>query len=321
VKIYVDLALSPDALALLREGTAGHELIFPSKPATSVLAKPEPDPQFASAEIAFGQPDTDAIEKAEHLKWIHVSSSGITRYDNDRFRALMAARRVAVSNSAGVYCEACAVHMFSFIVAQARKLPVSLQTREPNGSPVWNALRHASSTLRGETVLILGYGAIGKRLAELLRPLGVQLMAYRRKARGDEGMPVVTLAELPGALQQAQHVVNILPDSEHTRHFFNTGRFASIKAGAVFYNIGRGSTVDQNALVAALRSGHLQAAWLDVTDPEPLPDDHPLRHEPNCYITPHVAGGHPHEVVSLVRHFLENFQRFTRGEPLTDRVM
>jgi phosphoglycerate dehydrogenase-like enzyme len=98
-------------------------------------------------------------------------------------------------------------------------------------------------------------------------------------------------------------------------------RFAQMKPGAVFHNIGRGTTVDQDALLAALRSGHLGAAWLDVTEPEPLSADHPLRGEPGCFITPHIAGGHADESGTLVRHFLANFQRYLAGSPLLDRIM
>jgi phosphoglycerate dehydrogenase-like enzyme len=321
VKIFVDLALPPGALDLLRAGTSGHHLLFPLAPASSVLAKPELDPQLASAEIAFGQPHPDAIAAAKQLKWIQVSSSGITRYDNPQFRAFVKQRGILVSNSATVYCEACAVHVLSFMLAQARNLPLALQTRAASGTPPWNELRQSSTTLRGETILILGFGAIGKYLAQLLVPFGAKVLAYRRVPRGDEGVPVIVDADLPAALSQASHVVNILPDSAETRHFFNAARLATVKTGAVLYNIGRGTTVDQNALLDALRSGRLRAAWLDVTEPEPLPADHPLWHEPNCFMTPHVAGGHPNEAETLVRHFVENFARFTRGEPLVDRVM
>ena len=90
-------------------------------------------------------------------------------------------------------------------------------------------------------------------------------------------MPVITEEQLAGALAGADHVVNILPDSAATRHFFDADRFAAIKPGAIFYNIGRGTTVNQDALLEALRSGRIAAAWLDVTEPEPLPDEHPLR--------------------------------------------
>jgi phosphoglycerate dehydrogenase-like enzyme len=320
LRIYVDLAMPPDALELLRAGTGGHELIFPAKP-IGVLGKAERDPRFATVEVAFGQPDTEAVAEAARLRWIHVSSAGITRYDTPEFRALATGRGIAVSNSSGVYDEPCAVHVLSFLLAQARKLPLGLRTRAANGTAEWNAVRAASRTLRDESVLILGYGAIGHRLVDLLRPLGVKLVAHRRQPRGDEGVPVVTEAGLPAALAAADHVVNILPENAGSRQFFDAARFAAMKPGAVFYNIGRGATADQDALLAALRSGQVGAAWLDVTEPEPLPDDHPLWAEPNCFITPHVAGGHRDEAQTLVRHFVTNLERFTLGEALLDRVM
>jgi phosphoglycerate dehydrogenase-like enzyme len=321
-RIFVDFAAPPAALELLREGTTRHQLVFPQRLASSVLTKTAHDPQFATADVAFGQPDPRAIAKAGQLKWIHVSSSGITRYDNPKFRALMAERKIVVTNSASVYKEACAVHALAFMLAQARKLPLTLKARTAEGTRDWQAIRGSSGTLRGETVLILGYGAIGRRLAELLRPFDMKVIAYRRKARGDEGVPVITEDRLAHTLaSEADHIVNILPDSAETRHFFNRTRFATIKPGAIFYNIGRGATVNQDALLGALRSGRIGAAWLDVTEPEPLPDGHPLWAEPNCFITPHVAGGHIDEAMTLVRHFLKNLERFVRGDPLLDRVM
>ena len=321
MNIFVDLEMPTSALEILRAGTAGHQLIFPKMPTASVLAKATPDPQFASAEIAFGQPDLAAIANAPHLKWIHVSSSGYTRYDTPAFRTLATERKIAFTNSAGVYQEACAVHVLSFMLAQARNLPAALSARVANATPLWNQLRATSSTLRGETVLILGYGSIGRRLVELLQPFGMNFLAYRRVARGDENIPVVTGDQLTDALHRANHIVNILPESVETRNFFDAPRLAQIKRGAVFYNIGRGATVDQDALADALRTGHIKSAWLDVTDPEPLPDGHPLYLLPNCHITPHLAGGQPREADALVRHFIGNFQRFVNREPLLDRVI
>jgi phosphoglycerate dehydrogenase-like enzyme len=321
LRIFVDFAVSPQVIELLQEGTKGHELVFPKAPITSVLTKSEHDPQFATVDIAFGQPEPAAVAEAERLKWLHVSSSSITRYDNPPFRTLMAERKIPVTNSASVYNEACAVQALSFMTAQARQLPQALESRAANGTKEWHQLRGSCGTLRGETVLILGYGAIGKRLAELLRPFDAKVMAYRRKPRGDEGVPVIAEPQLPDALARADHIVNILPDSAATRHFFDAARFAMCKPGAMFYNIGRGATVNQDALLDVLRSGQVGAAWLDVTEPEPLPEAHPLRKEPNCFITPHIAGGHAGEAKTLVRHFLKNFERFARGEPLLDQVM
>lgn len=321
LKIFIDFTPSSGALEELVEGTRGHELIFTKSPSTSVLVQAESDPRFAGADVAFGQPTLDMIEGAGNLKWIHVSSAGITRYDTPEFRGQMEVRKIPVTNSSSVYNEACALHALSFILAQARDLPRALNTRAAAGTETYRALREASSPLRGDTVLILGYGAIGRRLVELLTPLGMKIFAHRRKARGDEGVPVITETDLPGMLAQADHVVNILPDSSATRHYFNAARFATLKPGAIFYNIGRGSTVDQNALLETLQNGRLGAAWLDVTEPEPLPEGHPLLSEARCFITPHVAGGHRDETGTLVRHFLANLHRFTRGEALLDRVM
>ena len=122
-------------------------------------------------------------------------------------------------------------------------------------------------------------------------------------------------------LAKADHVINLLPGAAGTERYFDSRRIGLIKPGAIFYNIGRGSTVEPSALLSALKSGRLSAACLDVTDPEPLPPDHPLWTAPNCYITPHTASGHAGEPERLVRHFLDNLRRFIRGEPLTDRVM
>jgi phosphoglycerate dehydrogenase-like enzyme len=227
-RIFTDFAATPEALELLQAGTKEHELIFAKTPVSSVLVTADQDPQFATVDIAFGQPDPEAIAEAKHLKWVQISSSGITRYDNLQFRALVAERKIAVSNSAGVYNEACALHALSFITAQTRQLPRALKSHAATGTTDWQQLRGSCGTLRGETVLILGYGAIGKRLAELLRPFDMKLIAYRRKPRGDEGVPVITEQQLPDALGEAYHIVNILPDSAETRQFFNAARFAMI---------------------------------------------------------------------------------------------
>ncbi len=322
LRIFTDIAASAATMQLLREGTSGHQLLLAETRATSVLEQTPPDPQLFSADIAFGQPDPEALAHAHELKWLQISSSSITRYDNPDFRAWITAHGIVVCNSASVYAEACAEHALAFMLAQSRLLPQSLATRAAGGSDLWHRLRGASVPLRGQTVLIVGFGAIGKRLCELLNPFDMDVRAVRRTARGDESVPVITIDRLHLAFaQRVDHVINILPDSAETRRFFDAARFEAMNAGTVFYNIGRGSTVDQPALVQALRAGRLKAAWLDVTDPEPLPDRHPLLLEPNCFVTPHVAGGHHNESVTLVRHFPTNLDRFTRGEPLLDRVM
>lgn len=321
LKIFSDPRLSPEILEVLRNGIAPHELMLPAKIAASVLEKSEADPAFAEADIAFGQPDLRSIYDSEKLKWIHTSTAGYTRYDTPEFREHVKKRGLIFTTSSGVYAEACAQHVFAFMLANSRQLPKSLVTRIPNGVPEWMALRASYSLLQGQSVLILGYGGIAERLVRMLAPFEMEITAVRRRPRGDEGVKVIGLEQVSEVLGTADHVINILPDNAESVGYFNDERFSAMKPGAVFYNIGRGTTVDQEALFRILSSGHLEAAWLDVTEPEPLPDDHPLWTLPNCHITPHTAGGHRNESLTMVRHFLGNFRRYVNGEALVDRMM
>lgn len=322
LKVFSDSNLKAEVLAILKEGVEPHEILQPAKPVTSVLAKAEKDPSFGLAEVAFGQPDVESIAESENLKWIQISSAGYTRYDTPAFRALVKERGLKVTNSSSVYVEACVQHVLSFMFAHARKLPWGLGSRAANGTSEWNALRSASAIVgAGQKVLIYGYGSIAARLVEVLRTFDVEVVAVRRKPRGDEGVRVVTLEEADGELPLADHVINILPDNADSVGYFDASRLAACKKGSVHYNIGRGSTVDQDALYDALKHGPLEAAWLDVTTPEPLPDEHPLWTLENCYITPHTAGGHQDESMTLVKHFVANFRRYLAGEELKDRIM
>lgn len=318
--IFSDTKLTDSAQRLIEEGTAAHELVFSRQLSTSVLAQGESDPALQTAEIAFGQPDPQAILSAPNLRWVQLTSAGFTRYDTAEFRAAAEAKGLVVTNSSTVYAEACAEHVFAFMLAQARTLPTALQSHETSG-PGWLQLRASARILRNQRVVILGYGAIAARLAAMLAPFDMEVCALRRQTRGDESVRIIHHDALPAKLAVADHVVNILPESGETRGFMTAERFAQMKPGAVFYNIGRGSTVDQEALAAILRSGHLTAAWLDVTSPEPLTLDHPLRSIANCYITPHTAGGQSDEFQALVQHFLQNLRLWEAGQDLADRIM
>lgn len=320
LRIFCNTQFDGSALTLLREGVAPHQIIFPQK-SSGVLDTAEPDPAFATADIAFGQPDVKSILDSDRLRWVHVSSAGFTRYDTPEFRAAAASRELVVTNSSTVFAEACAEHVFAFMLAQARQLPGSLQVQIASSSPRWTEIRSASFCLQNQSAVILGYGAIASRLVEMLAPFKMKITAMRRNPKGDEGVPTVSPENIRQALAEADHVINILPDNAASRHFISTERLGWMKPGAIFYNIGRGTTVDQPALVESLKSGHLAAAWLDVTDPEPLPDGHILLTAPNCFITPHTAGGHHNEFETLVRHFLDNFHRYLDKSPLRDRIM
>lgn len=298
----------------------GHRLIQSMSSSRSVLMPGQSDPSLAEVDIAYGQPAPEDVMAYGRIRWVALSTAGYTRYDRDDFRQAMAARGTSVTNASSVFADPCAQQVLAGMLALARNLPSQL--RNQDGPREWRYLedRFTASVLTGQTVVILGYGAIGRRLALLLAPFDVRVLVFRRKAEGDSGVTLIPEGGLPEALGQADHVINVLPDSPATRRFVDADQFARFKRGARFYNIGRGTTVDQEALIDALRCGRVGAACLDVMDPEPLPPEHPLWTTPNCFITCHVGGGTVDQDDKLVRHFLGNLDRWESGQPLVDSI-
>jgi phosphoglycerate dehydrogenase-like enzyme len=303
-------------VALLTEGVGEHRLlIFSDNDSIESRAA------LNTAHVAFGYPEPDDVLKSENLRWVQLNSAGYTSYDHEEIKTQLLARGIALTNSSAVFDEPCAQHLLAMITSLARQLPAALDAQRGDKSWKMDTLRPASRLLNGQNVLLLGFGAIARRLVELLTPLQMNLVAVRRRVTGNEPIDVFEIAKVDELLPQADHVVNILPANDETRLFLNETRLASLKPGAIVYNIGRGVTLDQDALSKELRAGRIAAAYLDVTNPEPLPVDHPLWTTPNCFITPHSGGGHSAEKERQVNHFLNNLRRFERGEELVNRVM
>ncbi len=315
LRIWCNFPFYDDLQQELRARTTAHSLTIVA-PSIKAPAPVEPAP-----DILLGQPEV-AYLLAQDVRWVEVTSAGYTDYDRDDLRASLRARGIPFTNTSSVFDEACAQHLLAMILALARELPRCLDNQR--GGRAWLATetrRGRRFLLNGQSVIIYGFGAIGRRLVELLRPLSMEITGVRRSPRRDEGIPMVTPDAADAALAQADHVIDILPANDATKRFFDAAHFARCKRGARFYNIGRGTTVDQANLIAALGSGQLGAAYLDVTDPEPLPPEHPLWDTPNCFITPHLGGTHDREQAQLVEHFLANLAAFQSGAPLTDRVI
>ena len=323
LQIWCNYAFKGEAADLLRRRTGQHRLRFSTGNNTGVPPRSESgDPQAVEADILFGQPDLSILFASRRLRWVELTSAGYTTYDRDDLRQALRARNAVLTNSSRVFDEPCAQHLAAMILALARELPRCLDNQRTARAWLHGEPRAGRRfLLNGQTAVIYGFGTIARRLVEILRPFGMQLWGVRRIVRGDEGISILTRQEADARLGEMDHVLNILPANDSTGHFFDAARFACCKPGARFYNIGRGATVDQTALLDALRSSHLDAAYLDVTDPEPLPVDHPLWTAPNCYITPHLAGTHSDEDVRLVQHFLANLEAFEAGGSLKDRVI
>lgn len=318
--IWCNAHLTEPAMRELREGLGAHRLVLPADRTMNLVAG-QPDPLLARADVAFGQPDPRQVVELANLRWIHLTTAGYTRYDTDAVRAALRARGAALTNSSSVYDEPCAEHVLAMMLAVGRRLP-QCWAEQAGGRP-WKSIEHRLECrlLVGQSALLLGFGAIGRRLVELLAPFRMNLVAVRRNVSGSEPIPTFPVERARELVARADHVIDLLPANAGTEQFFNADLIGAMKSTAIFYNVGRGTTVDQYALRTALDVGRIAGAYLDVTDPEPLPADDPLWTTPNCRITPHTAGGHHDEFERLVRHFLENLRRFTSGQRLNDRIM
>lgn len=319
--IWTNAMFAEPEMQLLRDGTREHRLVFAAAASASVLDAGKADPLLASADVAFGQPDPAQCIQCANLRWIEVTTAGYERYDTTEFREALQARGARFSNVSQVFADPCAQHVLAMMLALGRRLPHS--HADQLGSRGWNYTerRYESRLLTGQTVVMLGFGAIGRRLADLLAPFGMKLIAVRRQTRSEPGVRIISEEQISSALGEADHVVNILPLNASTQNYVNARRLSCCKRGARFYNVGRGATVDEAALLEALQSGRIGAAYLDVFQQEPLPPAHPLWSAPNCYVTPHTAGGRHDQDTAIVRHFLANLTAFVRGAEMVDRIV
>jgi phosphoglycerate dehydrogenase-like enzyme len=217
---------------------------------------------------------------------------------------------VLVCNARGVYDAPLAEWVVGAILAMQRGL---VQSRDAQARGAWEAIEPPE--LSGRRVVILGLGSIGTAIADRLRPFGVEVIGVGRAARDG----VRGLADLDEVLRDAEILVDILPLTTETSGLLDARRLGLLPDGALVVNAGRGRTIDTAALVVELQTGRIQAA-LDVTDPEPLPPDHPLWRLPNVLITPHMAGDSPESTMRAFELAGDQIRRFAAGEPLINDV-
>lgn len=271
------------------------------------------------ASISWNGPPVDAVlAAAPALRWLHQRGAGIDAISTPA----LVASRVVLTNGSGNHAINIAEHVLGLMLAFARQLPalVLAQAERRWQPPAADALFELS----GQTLAIVGAGQLGCAIAERAAAFGMTVAGVRRSASTAALPPgfaaMVTIDAIDAVLHEADHVVVTLPLTAETRHLFATDRFAAMKRGAHFYNVGRGAVVDHDALLAALRSGHIAGAGLDVTEPEPLPADSPLWREPGVIVTAHSSGLTPRSFGRYQALLLENMQRFERGEALLNVV-
>lgn len=291
-------ALAPDAVHVY----AGRRTVTPR--------------QMAEATIIFGWPRAEELHNARSLKWLQTMWAGTDEYEGEGILP----PGVIMTSSSGSNSLSVAEHMLASLMALCRRLPTY---RDSQRSHRWED-EGVMKTIHEGTVLVVGAGHIGSTFAGMCRALGAHTVGLKRTVRGpvegfDEVFPLDKLDEL---LPQADVVALTLPHNPQSAGLMNEARIALMKDDAIFLNAGRGSALDQDALGRAMQNGKLWGAALDVTVPEPLPEDSPLWDIPNLLITPHVAGGMRLEITRkrCIEIALDNLRRYLAGEPLMNRA-
>ena len=218
-----------------------------------------------------------------------------------------------LANARGLHDSSTAELALALLLAAQRELPRWVRAQEEHH---WE--HEHTRSLAGSRVLIVGYGSIGAALDRRLVASEAEVVRVARTARPTDDVHAV--ADLDALLPAADAVVLVTPLTEQTRGLFDARRLALLPDGALVVNVGRGPVLDTGALLAETSSGRLRAA-LDVTDPEPLPADHPLWDSPGVLITPHVAGGAAAFYPAAARFVAAQVRRFAAGEPLENVVV
>ena len=249
----------------------------------------------------------EAVRSAPSLRWVQLPFAGVERFTDVLDPSLTWAC------AKGVYADPVAEHALALTLAGLRSLPERARARS------WG--EQAASTLYDAEVVVLGAGGITASLLGLLGPFRCTTTVVRRSGEPVEGATrTVATDRLDDVLGDALVVVLALALTEQTRHVIGAGQLRAMREDAWLVNVARGAHVDTDALVTALREGRLGGAALDVTDPEPLPDGHPLWELPNCIITPHTANPWQTAQPLLAQRITDNVRRDLAGEPLTGLV-
>jgi phosphoglycerate dehydrogenase-like enzyme len=263
--------------------------------------------------VVSGMWHNGLIPLATKLCFVQSIGSGTDQFDKEA----LAARGIRLASAAGVNARAVAEHAMSLILALARRLP---EARDNQARRVWRGmigdLSQREDELTGKTVLIIGLGRIGGRLAQLAKAFDMNVIGFRRDpAAGRRAADSVhTLAELSTFLPRADFVVLTCPLVPETRGVIDANALRLMQRSASLINVGRGPCVVESALIEALNAGRIAGAALDCTDPEPPDETSPLWAMPNVFITPHTGGETRKYEANVIEILMENLDRMWRGE-------
>ena len=267
----------------------------------------------ADVVVVSGMWKNDLLERAAKLRFIQSIGAGTDQFD----RAKLQARGIRLASAQGVNANAVSEHAIALVLAIERRLP---EARDNQRKHVWRGmisdLTQREDELGGKTLLVVGLGGIGGRLARLAKAFGMRVIGIKRDlSRGTEAVDSVHgLGELKALLPQADYVALTCPLTKETENLIDGDAFQRMKKSACLINVARGRCVDEQALVKSLQDGTIAAAAIDVTVDEPLPDASPLWDLPNVLITPHTAGETRRYEENVLDILEDNLDRLWRGE-------
>jgi len=273
--------------------------------------------EIAAADATIGVCSAQVLAQAKQLRWIQWPAAGVERCVQ---QPLMRERHLLLTNLQRTMGPSMAEHVLGMMLMLSRHLDYFLKEQQQAHWAEDNTPHLAD--LEGKTVLVVGLGGIGTEVARRTHAFGMRVIATR--ASGRTGPDYVSYVGLPDELlklaKDADFVVNCAPLTPQTTGIFNHEFFASLKPGAYFISVGRGRSTVTADLIAALESGKLAGAGLDVVDPEPLPSDSPLWRLPNVIVTPHVSADTPLAEEQRTALLRENLRRYAAGEPMLSVV-
>lgn len=297
-------------LILLEGGDASMREIVERRVGAPVPWAKSGEERSATVWFCPGRPPA-AARDLPALRWIHSGWAGI----EDWFQRPEWRDGVRLTRTVGDFPQRIAEYVIGWLLAVSLDVPEALRQMEGRAWRRWTA-----ESLAGRTLLVVGHGAIGRRVAEAAQGLGMHPTGIRRGpvTSEDRALGVESAESLDARLGGADVVVNLLPLTRDTSGFWDAARFGRMKTGSIFVNVSRGGTVDEAALVGALAAGRPARAILDVFQEEPLPAGHPLWSARGAWITPHVAGIGTAE--PLAAEFAANWHRYRDGVPLRNVV-
>jgi phosphoglycerate dehydrogenase-like enzyme len=276
-----------------------------------------------SAEALYGLPDESGtalhrtVDVNPALRWVHATPAGGGAQVRSARLSDEQLARIAFTTSAGVHAEPLSEFVLLGVLAGAKQLPL---LRERQARHEWNN-RWAMGQVAEQTILVVGLGGIGRRVAVVLAALGARVVGVHRRQVDAPGVAeIVPVEQLADAASRADAIVLALPGTELSHHMLSREVLANVKRGVTIVNVGRGSTIDEEALIEALRDGRVGFAALDVVEKEPLDPESPLWEMPNVLLSPHSAALSTNEDRRIAELFADNATRLLDGLPLINRV-